>query len=64
MSKSIHFYDSVCAIFSLSKQGTFHETYQSAVVHIQVSCLDKLKIVHNTVKNEWTLHKLNVIKND
>ena len=36
--KSIRFLNSVCAIFTLLKQGTFHETYQSAVVYKYVTC--------------------------
>ena len=46
----IHSFLSVCAIFILSKQGPFHETYQSTVsTSIKGPCFDKLKIVHNTV---------------
>ena len=31
--KSIRFLNSVCAIFTFSKQDTFHQTYQSTVVY-------------------------------
>ena len=33
MLKSIGYVNSVNIIFTLSKQGTFHKTYQSAVVY-------------------------------
>ena len=51
--KSICLSNSVCAIFSLSKQGTFHKTYQSS---IQIPRFDITEDwAQHCFKNEWTL---------
>ena len=46
--KSLHYYTSICSIFSSSNQGTFHKTYQPAIVYKYIPCFDKFQIVYNT----------------